>query len=562
VSADPLNVPTSMSDVDATMSGRLDPSEESETLLSRRAVGRLAGLLYVGCGLVVIASVPLPQPPGANRPDVLALGSAAVLIGSLALIAPWARWRRGMSLWLVPPALALIAAANAVGGYPFFSYDIFFVVVFVWIGICHPPRISLFLAPLATVAYVVPMFLIGRHTAAGVSSAAEAIPVCVLVGESLSWVSSRYTRGRYDIRESRQQYSALVELSPDAIFVHSDHRLVFANLAGMKLLGADNVEQLIGRPVLDVVAPEYRQIVRARVREEVEEGRTVPLVEERFVRLDGTQVDVEVAGTAITYEGKRAGLIVVRDITDRKRAEATLQQSIEALRQADRERRRLLAHLVKAQEEERQRLAADVHDDTIQVMTAVAMRLDLLEGRLTPAQLSLFDRTAETVHRALERLRHLIFELRPAVLDREGLVSAIAAYLSDAEGSDQGLQVHLDNRLHDEPPEQVRVIAYRIAQEALGNVRKHARATHLSVVLEPLDGGIRVEIRDDGIGVSTAAVHESPPGHLGLTAMRERAEVAGGWFKVQTAPDGGTLVEFWLPSADGLDVTKLIVDAP
>ncbi len=535
---------------------RLTASDEGETLLSRRAAGRLAGLLYVSAGLVVIVSLPLPQPRGANRSALLGLASVAVLIGSLALIAPWSRWRRAASLGLVPPSLVLIAAANAVGGFPFFSYGIFFVVVFVWIGICHRPLVPTLFAPLAAFAYIFPVLLLGRQVAAGISSAASVIPVCILVGESLSWVAGRYTKGRQQIRENQQQYSTLVDLSPDAIFVHADYRFVFANSAGMRLLGAEHLGELIGRSIFDIVHPEYWEIVLRRVRGEVEEGRAAPLIEERFVRLDGTEIDVEVAGAAITYEGRRAGLVVVRDITDRKRADAALEQSFEALRQADDERRRLLAHLVSAQEEERGRLAADIHDDTIQVMTAAAMRLDLLQKKLAPPQQPILGRTAETVQRALERLRHLIFELRPAVLDRDGLAQAIAAYLDDTEHTEPALAVHLDNRLEHEPPGEVRVVAYRIAQEALSNARRHARATRLEVVLELADAGIRVEIRDDGVGFSAEAVDDSPPGHLGLSTMRERAEMAGGWFKIVSGPDTGTRVEFWLPTADGSDSMK------
>jgi PAS domain S-box-containing protein len=531
-------------------------SDESETLLSRRAAGRLAGLLYVGSGLVVIASVPLPQPPGANRLALLALACGAVLLGSLAFIAPWERWRRATSLVVVPPAFGLIATANAVGGFPFFSYGIFFVVVFAWIGICHRPLVATAFAPLAAFAYVVPVLLIGRQVAAGVSSAIPVIPVCVLVGESLSWVANRYSRGRQQAQESQQQYATLVDLLPDAILVHRDYRLAYVNPAAMKLLGADNPEELIGRSVLDVVHPDYWDIVRRRVRQEIEDGRLAPLIEERFVRLDGTLIDVEVAGDAITYQGGPAGLVVVRDITDRKRADAALEQSLQALRRIDGERRRLLAHLVDAQEDERRRLADDIHDDTIQIMTAAAMRLDLLQRKLGPSHQEFLDRTTETVHRALDRLRHLIFELHPDVLDRGGLAQAIGAYLADAEWADQAVSVHLENRMRNEPRPDVRTVAYRIVQEALANARKHARATKVDVRLESVQGGLQVGVRDDGVGFSTQEVSHSRPGHLGLTTMRERAEMAGGWCTITSTPGEGTQVEFWLPTTDDVNSLK------
>src|SRR5206468_4230254 len=125
--------------------------------------------------------------------------------------------------------------------------------------------------------------------------------------------------------------------------------------------------------------------------------------------------------------------------------------------------------------------------------------------------------------------RHLIFELRPAVLDRDGLAEAVAAYLAGTTQPESELESHLENRLERDLPEDVRIVAYRIVQEALSNVRKHARATTVHVLLESSDEGIRVEVRDDGVGFLADVVQESPPGHLGLTAMRERAEMAGGW---------------------------------
>jgi len=468
------------------------------------------------------------------------------------VIAPWHRWRRTTSLLLVPPSLALIAIANSVGGFPFFSYGIFFVVVFVWIGVCHRPLFSILFAPLAAIAYVLPVLIIGKDVAAGLSSAASVIPVCILVGESLSWVASRYAKGRQEIRESQEQYAALVELSPDPIFVHSDHRFVFANPAGLRLVGAEHADQLIGRSILDVVHPDYWKIVLGRVRTELEHGQAVPLIEERFIRLDGSEIDVEVAGAAITYEGRPAGLVVVRDITDRKLAEEAAKQSVEALRRSDRERRRLLAHLVTAQEDERQRLAADIHDDTIQLMTAAAMRLDLARRKFAPSQQPMLDSAAETVHRSIERLRHLIFELRPAVLDRDGLAEAVAAYLAGTTQPESELESHLENRLERDLPEDVRIVAYRIVQEALSNGRKHARATTVHVLLESSDEGIRVEVRDDGVGFLADVVQESPPGHLGLTAMRERAEMAGGWLSIISAPGEGTVVQYWLPTVPGV----------
>jgi len=98
-----------------------------------------------------------------------------------------------------------------------------------------------------------------------------------------------------------------------------------------------------------------------------------------------------------------------------------------------------------------------------------------------------------------------------------------------------------------EPPAETGIVLYRITQEALTNIRKHARASRVGVSLDQREGGYLIRIEDDGIGFDAGGRAESPDGHLGLTSMRERAEIAGGWFTIDSAPEEGTVVQFWIP---------------
>lgn len=123
------------------------------------------------------------------------------------------------------------------------------------------------------------------------------------------------------LRESEERYRRLVELSPEAIIVHIEGELVYLNAAGMKLLGAASSDQVIGKPILDFVHPDYLETVKSRIQQVREEGTQTELIEEKFVRLDGQIIDVEVAGVPISYAGKPAIQIVVREITERKRME-------------------------------------------------------------------------------------------------------------------------------------------------------------------------------------------------------------------------------------------------
>ncbi len=235
------------------------------------------------------------------------------------------------------------------------------------------------------------------------------------------------------------------------------------------------------------------------------------------------------------------------DISEQKLAEEKLRRSVEMLRRTMDERRRLLGRLEEAQEEERRRIAADIHDDSIQVMSAADLRVQVLQREIhDPLHRAALDEIHETMVLAIERLRHLLFELRPPALDREGLVATLRLYLEQAD-PDERLAFELEDRLDGEPPGETRAVLFRLAQEAVTNARKHANATMLRVLLSSEDRGVLLRIADDGRGFDPGDVALPRPGHLGLSTMVERAELAGGWCRVESRPDGGTTVESWIP---------------
>ncbi len=131
------------------------------------------------------------------------------------------------------------------------------------------------------------------------------------------------------LQESEERYRRLVELSPDTIAIHSEGKIVFVNAAGVKLFGAANPQQLIGKPVMDFVHPDYQEVVRERIRVMIENGKNVSSTEEKFVKFDGSIIDVEVTAMPFTYQGKPGIQVIVRDITDRKKAEDALKHSEE-----------------------------------------------------------------------------------------------------------------------------------------------------------------------------------------------------------------------------------------
>jgi signal transduction histidine kinase len=224
-----------------------------------------------------------------------------------------------------------------------------------------------------------------------------------------------------------------------------------------------------------------------------------------------------------------------------------VRQRVDGASQLPNTRRRLIADIVGAQEEERRRLAGDIHDDAVQAMTAVLLRIGLLAARLEkPEQISLAEELEETARGTIGRLRRLIAGLSPPELDRAGLAPAVRSALDQLKLEFQ-IDYSLVNRLSEEPGPEARTIAYRIVQEALANTRKHADASRVEVVFETHENGVRTTVTDNGVGFDVkVALAVVRPGHLGLNAMRERAELAKGWLQIESHP-GATKVQFWLP---------------
>lgn len=225
---------------------------------------------------------------------------------------------------------------------------------------------------------------------------------------------------------------------------------------------------------------------------------------------------------------------------------AELSETIDQLRASDTQRRRLLSRLVSAEEDERRRIAGDIHDDPVQKIVALDMHIQLLRRRVSDPELAAtLEKLLGIARSAIGSLRQMLFELRPAVLDEDGIAAALREHV---EGLERDFDIELTDDLSREPSQDARVVLYRIAQEALANVRKHAAATRVHIVLDEQRDGFALQIADDGVGFSPPSRIQPQGGHLGLTYMRERAEMAGGTCEVHSLPGGGTAVEVWLPA--------------
>ncbi len=192
----------------------------------RRLHGRLAAMFFAGSGVLGLVTLPLPA-PGLNVIATAAVSAVALALGIAIWLAPWETWPSRASLVIVPPAFALIALGNAFGGSNLHAYGVFFVVAFVWIGMAHPPRTSVIMAPLAAAAYILPLFSLPGNVGAGLSSAAITIPICVLVGEGIAWGVGRLEQIELALRRERDRTEHLRELDEmkDAFLSAVSHEL-------------------------------------------------------------------------------------------------------------------------------------------------------------------------------------------------------------------------------------------------------------------------------------------------------------------------------------------------
>jgi PAS domain S-box-containing protein len=340
-------------------------------------------------------------------------------------------------------------------------------------------------------------------------------------------------------REVETRFAAMIESAPDGVVtVSSDGRIVLVNTQIEALFGYAR-DEVLGEPV-DMLLPQRfrdRHIVhRAGYLEDPVMRRMGDLT---GLRKNGTEFSIDISLSTVMTEQGRLAIAFVRDSTDR-RASEELQRTFS-------ERRAVLAHLVSAGEDERARIASDIHDDSIQAMTAAGMRLQIARRSIDdPDQLELLDDLEQTIQLSISRLRHLLFELHPPALDHEGLAPALRMYIDSAEG-ESGIPHRLEDRLRSEPDAETRVILYRVVQEALTNARKHAQPSVVIVSLDQRDRGYMVHVTDDGIGFAPETL-KAVPGHLGLAAMRERIELADGTVRIESAVGEGTTIEIWLPA--------------
>lgn len=369
----------------------------------------------------------------------------------------------------------------------------------------------------------------------------------------------------------RRQLEMLLESAGEGIYgIDLGGRCIFINGAGAGMLGY-SADEMLGRNMHYLIHHSHSDtrlmpVHDCRIFNAFKEGRGCRVDDEVLWRRDGSFFPAEYASYPIRDGDAVVGAVVTfSDITARKRTEQALQlahaglerrvaertaelsSANQQLRQARDGLRRLSAHLNSVREEERAHIARDIHDELGASLTAIQLELNWLRQRLPErsAEIARIDAVLDIGATAMEAVHRILNDLRPGVLDHLGLWAALECLLQDIERRG-GLRCRFDCP---EALERCRlgreaeIAVYRIAQEVLTNVQRHAAASRVGLEVRAHGRDLELEIEDDGCGMTVP----TPPTSFGLLGMHERAHAIGGELAISSAPGSGTVVRLRLP---------------
>ena len=331
----------------------------------------------------------------------------------------------------------------------------------------------------------------------------------------------------------------------DAIItVDAWQRIVVFNAAAERIFKCKAADA-VGGPLDRFIPERFRKAHRAHIRHFGVTGTTMRRMGGEValygLRADGEEFPIEASISHTKTDGTDLFTVVLRDISTRIKAAAEIERSHRQLRD-------LYQQMHEVREGERVRIARELHDELAQWLTALKMDVSWLAGRLPKGDDRLrdrFERMKQLVDTTVTSVRRIAADLRPAMLDDLGLVPAIE-HLLHGFSQRTGIVVGLDASTDDiEFREPLATAVYRMVQEALTNVARHARATEVRVTIRIEGDDLTVSAWDNGIGISASRLESGKS--LGILGIKERARTLGGGADVRGAPEGGTVVEIKVP---------------
>ena len=342
-----------------------------------------------------------------------------------------------------------------------------------------------------------------------------------------------------EVRESQESYKSLFEGAYDAIWVYDlVGNIQSANQAAARLNGY-RVEELLGMNIRSFLSDESLHLAREVQDKLIRREPTAMPYEQKIIKKDGSEAICLLATSLISTNGEPNGFqSIARDVTEEKRMQENL--------------RYYLQRITKAQEEERRRMARELHDDTAQQLVVLARRLDNLlrnADRLSQQDITFLEGARQQTDEILNGIHRFCQDLRPSVLDDLGLLPALQSLTSDlAEHFAVPIAMDSVGSVQRLSPE-IEVMLFRIAQEGLRNVCRHSRASGCWITIEFNDDKVVLTVRDNGKGFQLPHRVEdlAAVGKLGLAGMQERARLIGGKLAIESEPGKGTTLSVEIP---------------
>ena len=345
------------------------------------------------------------------------------------------------------------------------------------------------------------------------------------------------------LQESESKYKTLTENSLTGIFIHQNGKLIFVNDKFAEMHGY-KPEELLRKSHLLLVHPDQKKNMKGMASKRLK-GKSVPQqYEVQRITKDGKTIWCEMMATLIEYKGKPAIMGNLIDITERKLAEVAIKQSEEQLRN-------LTTYLQKIGEVERTNIAREIHDELGLGLTVLKIDLSWLRKRLPEKEITLHEK-AETmtqlIDKTIQTVKKISTELRPGLLDDLGLAAAIEWQAEEFQKR-TGILCKITIDPKDVTFDRDRNTAiYRIFQETLTNVARHAQATEVDVSLRQRDGQLELNVRDNGRGITEKEL--ANPKSFGLIGIRERVKIFSGINIIKGVPGKGTTVTVRMPIRD------------
>jgi PAS domain S-box-containing protein len=358
------------------------------------------------------------------------------------------------------------------------------------------------------------------------------------------------------LRESEEKFRLLAETSPAAIIIYQGGRFVYANPAAESITGY-GPDEFLKMSLLDLIHPDFREMAENQVFLRVHAIERQSRYEVKILTKDGREKWMDNSSASILYKNKPASLVIALDVTERKQAEEALRslneqlelqvaQRTEDLRHTVERLRQLTLELSQAEDRERKRIAAILHEDLQQTLAAARFHLNLLAGETCSEEESreIIEQVRQMLREAIDRSRDLSHELSPALYQVE--LTEILEWLARHMRRTHRLTVHVEAHGRvDSPSEPLKAFLYKVTQELLFNVVKHAGVREARVGVRRMGQNIYLSVVDRGRGFDPRELEEARG--FGLLSIRERIRLLGGRMKIRSQPGVGSRILIVVP---------------